>query len=107
VHFKLQIWKITQEIKIQVISSQIPYLLIGMDHAKHFQLQIDAKQGYLKQDNHIQPLEPSFMDQDQNSKQNISFIQIVQCSKVCDNVQPIEETSIHLDQKTSFVIGTK
>jgi len=77
-HFKLQIWKITQEIKTQVISSQIPYLLIGMDHAKHFQLQIDAKQGYLKQENQIRPLEPSFMDQDQNSKQHISFIQIVQ-----------------------------
>ena len=58
----------------------------------HFQIQIDAKQGYLKQNNQIRPLEPSFMDQDQNSKQHISFIQIVQCSKVCDNVQPIQVT---------------
>jgi len=47
VPFKLHIWKITQEIKTQVISSQIPYLLIGMDHAKHFQLQIDAKKAIL------------------------------------------------------------
>ena len=61
-----------------------------MDHAKHFQLQIDAKQGYLKQDNKILPLEPSFMDQDQNSKfhSNHSVFQ--------GNVQPIQETSIGL-----------
>ena len=43
-----------------------------MDHAKHFQLQIDAKQGYFKQE--ILPLESSWT--------NIKILLIDTCSKV-------------------------
>ena len=108
VHFKLQIGKITQEIYdsriFKPISSQIPYLLIGMDHAKHVQLQIDAKQGYFKQDNQI--LLFSNLN-GPRTKFKISFIQNIQCSKVmCNLFSKLQFTWIR-SHPISYLIGTK
>ena len=60
-----------------------------MDHAKHFQLHVDAKQGYLKQDNQILPLESSWT--------NIKIQNFFHSIHLVFQVQPIQETSIHLD----------